>query len=118
MFPIIERTALVSLKAIMDDEYTDVLQRFLDESLSLMNVIHGSLENTNEQLLSAIDVLVVASKEVGARRLVVYMHKLEAVVKNHQQECVDDLMKEINEIFTETHQQLKRELSVTDKLSA
>ena len=118
MFPVIEQADLATLKTIMDDEYPDVLKRFLEESLSLMNAIHISMEENHEQLLTAIEVLVIGSKEVGARRLAVYLQKLQTMMKKKQITMASELLAEIDEIFTETHRQLKKEVDVKDKRSA
>ncbi|MEO1926283.1 MAG: Hpt domain-containing protein [Gammaproteobacteria bacterium] len=65
--PLVDEAALDELRSIMEEEFVDVLQVFLEESVNLMSEIHTGFEEESENLTRAVHTLKSCSKNVGAK---------------------------------------------------
>ena len=106
LFPIIDYKVLEELRSIMDDEFLDVLQVYLDESLSLMNDIHTAFDENREQILPAVSALKSGSMDVGARRLAALAQRLEALVNKQDYAAAALMLGQLHDTFAEAHGEL------------
>ena len=79
---LVDESVLGELQEIMEDEYVEILQLYLDESLKLMSDIHAGFSNEPENLLRAVHTLKSSSNNVGAKRLAEISKKMEDFVRN------------------------------------
>lgn len=55
--PLIDTAILDELESIMEEEFADVLQVFLEESVSLMSEIHTAFSEESDNLTRAVHTL-------------------------------------------------------------
>jgi len=64
---ILDENILNELKEIMDDEFTEVLESYLGESLSLLSRLHESEDQNNDEMfIRALDSFCSSSAHIGA----------------------------------------------------
>jgi HPt (histidine-containing phosphotransfer) domain-containing protein len=105
---LIDENVLKDLKKIMDDEFIEVLQLFLEDSISLMSDIHAGFSSESELLLHAVQTLKSSSINVGAMRLAEINEKIEAFVKAGEIDSARTYLDELQEIYTHTHGRIKK----------
>ena len=105
---LLDESVLKDLKLIMEDEFTEVLQVFLDESIGLMSEIHQAFEEDPENVARKVHTLKSCSNNVGATCL-------GEVAENIRQHLIDgnvdvarEKLGELQDVFTESHAQVKK----------
>ncbi len=106
--PLIDTAVLDELRSIMEDEFTEVLQLFLDESVTLMSEIHAAFEEETDNLTRTVHTLKSCSKNVGAMRLGDLAEKMEAFLVNKDVESAKASLDELQELFTQSHLLMKK----------
>ncbi len=106
--PLIDNAVLDELQSIMEDEFTEVLQIFLDESVTLMSEIHAAFEEETDNLTRTVHTLKSCSKNVGAMRLGGLAEKMEAFLVNKDVESAKASLDELQELFTQSHVLMKK----------
>jgi PAS domain S-box-containing protein len=100
---LLDANVLNELRDIMEDEFTEVLQLYLDESVSLMSDIHAGFSEEPDKLLRALHTLKSSSRNVGAMRLGDIAANMEALVKAEDVGSAKVHLDDLQEVFTETH---------------
>ena len=106
--PLIDMSALDELQLIMEDEFTEVLQIYLDESISLMTDIHTGFDEESDSLLRAVHTLKSSSYNVGAKRLGFIAEKMEALIKIKDIESARSCLDELQETYAQSHTLIKK----------
>ncbi len=107
---LIDKNKLKELHTIMEDEYKEVLQNFLDESLSIMTDIHDGFMEESEALLDAVNMLKSSSSSVGVKRLSEIAAEMEALIKERDVDTARSLLNELQDVFTQSHAELKKHM--------
>lgn len=107
--PLIDASAMEDLRSIMEDEFAEVLQMYLDESLTLMSDVHDGFSEESDKLIRAVHTLKSSSNNVGAKRLGEIAAKMEALVKAEDIDVAKTHLDELQEVFTETHSLIKKQ---------
>jgi PAS domain S-box-containing protein len=105
---ILDENVLADLKDIMEDEFIEVLQLFLDESVSLMADVHAGFSEETDKLVRAIHTLKSSSRNVGAMHLGEMSEKIEALAKTGDIDSAKLLLDELQQIFIDTHALIKK----------
>ncbi|GEM_PF-2298770 len=108
--PLIDTRVLDELQLIMEDEFTDVLQVFLDESVSLMLEIHTAFDEQSDNLIRVVHTLKSCSKNVGAMRLGGVAEEMEAYLVNNDIATAKTNLDELQDVFTESHVLIKKHM--------
>jgi histidine phosphotransfer protein HptB len=106
--PLIDTSVLDELQSIMEDEFTDVLQIFLDESVSLMSEIHTAFDEESDNLTRVVHTLKSCSKNVGAMRLGNVSEEIEAHLVNKDIATAKTNLDKLQDVFTESHLVMKK----------
>ena len=105
---LIDKTVLDNLKSIMEDEYTEVLQIYLEESINLMSDIHAYFEEESEDLIRAVHTLKSSSKNVGAVLLGDIAARMEALLNDNNVVSARTYLDELQDVFTKSHALIKK----------
>jgi PAS domain S-box-containing protein len=105
---ILDDNVLADLRDIMEDEFMEVLQLFLDESVSLMSDIHAGFSEEPDKLSRSVHTIKSSSRNVGAMRLGQVAEKMEALIKAENIDAAKEYLDEFQEIYIETHSQIKK----------
>jgi histidine phosphotransfer protein HptB len=105
---LIDESVLDELKSIMDDEFVDVLQVFLEESVNLMSEIHTAFEEDSENLKRAIHTFKSCSRNVGAVRLGDITEVMKGHIDNDDIASAKNMLDELQDVFTQSHAQIKK----------
>ena len=105
--PVIDQAALEELRLIMEDEFADILQVYLDDSISLMSEVHSGFNEQHDALLRAAHTLKSSSNNVGAKRLGDISERIERYVKGNDIESARMHLDELQDAFTDTHSHIK-----------
>ena len=105
---ILDENVLADLKDIMEDEFIEVLQLFLDESVTLMADVHAGFSDETDTLVRAIHTLKSSSRNVGAMQLGEVSEKIEALAKTGDIDAAKLLLDELQQIFIDTHALIKK----------
>lgn len=108
MTAMIDETVLGELKSIMDDEFGDVLHVFLDESVTIVSEIHVAFEEESENLEVAVDALKSCSNNVGATRLGEVAETMQDYLAKKNIEAANDMLEELQDVFAQSHSQIKK----------
>jgi len=106
--PLIDKTVLDDLQSIMEDEYTEVLQIYLEESISLMSDIHTAFDEESDNLIRAVHTLKSSSKNVGAVQLGDIAAKMEALLNDNNVVSARTYLDELQDVFTQSHALIKK----------
>ena len=79
---LIDRDALEALQSIMEDEFIEIIQLYLEESITLMSDVHDGFAGNNQDLLRSVHTLKSSSKNVGAMHVGEIAGTMEALVKD------------------------------------
>lgn len=104
---LLDDKALNDLRDIMDDEFIEVLQLYLEESVSLMSDIHVGFSEGPDKLLHAVQALRSSSHNVGAVCLGEMVAKMEKHLLKEELESAKEMLDELQDVFTETHGLIK-----------
>lgn len=108
--PCLNRSVLRSLRKIMQDDYSDVLQNFLDESLSHYSQIHEAWEQENyEQLKIASGLFRESCASIGAECLSELAEKVEQDCRSGHYSGVNELISEIDKFYEDSRKVFKKE---------
>ena len=105
---LIDETVLDELKSIMDDEFADVLQVFLEESVSLMSDIHAAFDEESGDLTRSVHTLKSCSKNVGAVRLGNIAETMKEYLVNADIAAAKSMLEELQDVFAQSHTQIKK----------
>jgi HPt (histidine-containing phosphotransfer) domain-containing protein len=105
---LIDTSVLDELKSIMEDEFNDVLQVFLDESVNIMSEIHMAFEDESENLVDAVNALKSCSNNVGARVLADIAEDIKQSLLSEDIDNAKSRLGELQDAFTETHGFIKK----------
>jgi len=105
---VIDKAALDELKSIMEDDFTDVLQIFLEESVSIMSEIHTGFEENSDSLIRAVHTLKSCSRNVGAMQLGMVAEKMEELLINKDSDSAKNLLEDLQNLFTQSHAEVKK----------
>lgn len=108
IIPLIDKSVLNELKSIMEDEFTDVLQVFLEDSISLMSEIHAAFNEESENRISAVEALKSCSNNVAATHLGMVARNIEENLVNGEIESARNKLDELQEVFTRSHAEIKK----------
>jgi HPt (histidine-containing phosphotransfer) domain-containing protein len=108
ILPLVDAAVLDELRSIMEDEFTEVLQIFLDESVTLMSEIHTAFEEESENLTRAAHTLKSCSKNVGAMRLGSIAETIEKYLIDNDFASAKNKLDELQDVFTQSHTQVKK----------
>ncbi|MBL1142516.1 MAG: Hpt domain-containing protein [Proteobacteria bacterium] len=107
---LIDESILKELKSIMDDEFTDVLQNFLEESVSLMSEIHLAFEEESDNLLDVILSFKSCGNNVGAICLGNIAEDIQQCLVKNDLDSARNRLGELQDIFTQSHVLIKKYL--------
>lgn len=105
---VLDASVLEELRAIMEDEFAEILQIYLDESVSLMSDIHNGFNEESDSLLRAVHTLKSSSNNVGGTVLGEVAARMEALVKDNDIETAKTHLNELQDVFTKTHSHIKK----------
>ena len=106
--PLVDKTVLDDLETIMEDEFTDVLQVFLEESVNLMSEIHTAFNEESVNLTRFVHTLKSCSKNVGAMRMGSIAEKMEEYLVNEDVASAKSNLDELQDVFTQSHGLIKK----------
>ncbi len=104
--PLIDKQVLNKLRAIMEDEFDEVISIYLEDSLSLMSDIHDAFIHDPESITRPIHTLKSSSHSVGAKQLAAVAQQMETLVKKHEKPAASAMLDQLQEIYTESHNAL------------
>lgn len=105
---LLDKKVLKELKLIMQDEFTETLQMFLDESVSLMSEIHYAFEQTSGNAAEKVDALKSCSNNVGTIRLSEIAEQIRQYLIDNEITVAKGKLDELQDVFTQSHSQLKK----------
>jgi hypothetical protein len=105
---LVDQSVLDELKSIMDDEFTDMLQVFLDDSVRLMSEIHTAFEEGSENLADSVEALAACSSHVGAMQLLDMVKLIKHDLDNENTDDARSKLNELQDVFTQTHVHIKK----------
>ena len=105
--PLIDTNALNELQSIMEEEFAEVLQVFLDESVTLMSEIHAGFEEQADNLTRSVHTLKSCSKNVGAMRLGSIAEKMETHLLKEDVAASKAYLEDLQEVFAQSHALIK-----------
>ena len=92
----------------MEDEFTEVLYVYLEESIQLMSEIHQAFEEAPENTARKIHALKSCSNNVGALRLSDLAEKIRQHLIDNNTDAAKDMLDELQDVFAQTHAQVKK----------
>jgi PAS domain S-box-containing protein len=104
---LIDISVLEELRSIMEDEFVEVLQVYLEESLSLMSEIYTAFEEESDNLTRAVHTLKSSSNNVGAIQLGSLSALMEEHLVNKDAETAKALLDELQDVFSKSHAEIK-----------
>lgn len=105
---LLDKSVLKELKLIMEDEFTEVLQVFLEESVSLMSDIHEDIEVAPENAVKKIHTLKSCSNNVGAIQLSGVAEEISHYLVDHDIASAKNKLNELQDVFTQSHAQVRK----------
>ncbi len=105
---LVDNDVLNELKSIMEDEFADVLQIFLDESVSLMSEIHTAFEEESDNMTRAVHTLKSCSRNVGAMHLGMIAEKMEENLINKDISSARSKLDMLQDVFAQSHAKIKK----------
>lgn len=105
---LIDESVLNELKSIMDDEFADVLQVFLEESVRLMSEIHLAFEEESENLTDVVQMFRSCSNNVGAMRLEEIAEDMQQCLESDDVSSAKNRLDELQDVFTQSHALIKK----------
>jgi HPt (histidine-containing phosphotransfer) domain-containing protein len=105
---LLDESVLNELKLIMEDEFTDVLQVFLDESVGLMSEIHLAFEEEPENVARKAHTLKSCSNNVGAIRLGEIAEEIRQHLIDGEFTIARDKLDELQDVFAQSHAKIKK----------
>ncbi len=106
----VNRNVLRSLRKIMQNDYPEVLQTFLDESLSHYSQIHGAFEAEDFHLLKIVSGLFRDScASVGAEYLSELAGKVEQQCRSGHYQGIDEIINEIDSLYESNRNDIRKE---------
>lgn len=108
--PIIDLAVLDELQLIMEDEFVDVLQIFLDESVNLMSEIHAAFNEESDNLTRSVHTLKSCSRNVGAMYMGNIAEKMEELLIKEEVDSAKSNLDELQEVFTQSHALIKKHM--------
>ena len=105
---VLDESVLKDLKLIMEDEFTEVLYVYLEESIQLMSEIHQAFEEAPENTARKIHALKSCSNNVGALRLSDLAEKIRQHLIDNNTDAAKDMLDELQDVFAQTHAQVKK----------
>ncbi|MGB1799328.1 MAG: Hpt domain-containing protein [Gammaproteobacteria bacterium] len=106
--PLLDKSVLEDLKLIMEDEFTEILQVFLEESVSLMSEIHYAFEDAPEDATGKVHALKSCGNNVGAIRLSEIAEEIRQHLIDNEITVAKDRLDELQDVFTQSHAQVKK----------
>ena len=115
----INQKTLQSLKDIMQDDYPEILQRFLDESLTLYSEIHETFEHQDYDKLRFIaGIFSETCYSVGADRLAVLSSAIERKCLEGLYQGIQENIDDIDQIYEPVRAELKLEKDRLSRLAS
>jgi HPt (histidine-containing phosphotransfer) domain-containing protein len=105
---LIDTAVLDELKSIMEDEFADVLQIFLDESVTLMSEVFSAFEEESDNMIRSVHTLKSCSRNVGAMHLGMIAEKMEENLINKDVAAAKSKLDELQDTFTQSHARIKK----------
>ncbi len=105
---LVDNDVLNELKSIMEEEFADVLQIFLDESVNLMSEIHTAFEEESDNMTRAVHTLKFCSRNVGAMHLGMISEKMEENLINKDIASAKSKLDELQDVFAQSHVLIKK----------
>ena len=105
---LLDKSVLEDLKLIMEDEFTEILQVFLEESVSLMSEIHYAFEDAPEDATGKVHALKSCGNNVGAIRLSEIAEEIRQHLIDNEITVAKDRLDELQDVFTQSHAQVKK----------
>lgn len=105
---ILDKSVLKELKLIMEDEFTEVLQVFLEESVSLMSDIHEDIEEAPENVVKKIHTLKSCSNNVGAIQLSGVAEEIKHFLIQDDVASAKSKLNELQDVFAQSHAQVRK----------
>lgn len=104
----IDQEALNELKSIMEDDFADVLQIFLEESVGLMSEIHDAFAENSDNLVRAVHTLKSCSRNVGAMALGGVAELMEESLLNKDVDTAKSKLEELQDVFAKSHAEINQ----------
>ncbi len=105
---LLDKSILKELKLIMEDEFTEILQVFLEESVGLMSEIHQVFEQAPKEAAGKVHALKSCSNNVGA----IYLSEIAEEIRQHlidnEITVAKDKLDELQDVFTQSYGQVKQ----------
>ena len=115
---VINRNTLKGLRSIMEEDYTFVLQSFLDDSLVIHGGLHQAWENSDHDLFhQQLQHLIEAANSVGADSLVALLAETQTQPLADFNENQDATLQAIDELFNHCHEEIQKELKKARKIA-
>ncbi len=108
MTNILDEAVLNELKSIMDDEFSDVLHVFLEESVSIVSDIHVAFKEETENIEMAVSTLIACCNNVGATRLGAIAETMQEYLSKKDIDAAREHLGELQDVFTQSHSQIKK----------
>lgn len=105
---LIDESVLKDLKLIMEDEFTEVLQVFLDESVGLMSEIHQAFDEAPDTAAGKVHSLKSCSNNIGAVRLTILAEEIRQRLIDNEVSVAREKLDELQDVFTQSHAQIKK----------
>jgi HPt (histidine-containing phosphotransfer) domain-containing protein len=105
---LIDNEVLDELKSIMEDDFGELLQVFLEESVTLMSDIHAGFEEESEDLSRSVHTLKSCSRNVGAMQLGRIAEVMEERIINKEIDSAKSQLENLQEVFTKSHAEIKK----------
>lgn len=105
---LLDESVLKELKLIMEDEFTEVLQVFLEESVGLMSDIHQAFEETPENAAGRVHALKSCGQNVGAMRLSETAEEIRQLLIDGDMTAAREKLNELQDVFTQSHARIKK----------
>ena len=107
---LLDENILKDLKLIMEDEFTEVLHVYLEESVGLMSKIHQAFEESPDSVARLAHALKSCSNNVGAVHLSKIAEEIRQKLMDDNLSAAEDTLIELEDVFTKTHAQVKKYL--------
>ncbi len=109
---VINRSAIKSLRAIMQDDFTESVHTFLDDSLSLHSKLHASIENNDSKnIRSVCSEYADTCSFMGAEILSAKLAELQDLNLKTQLKEVKNLINQIDQLYDLCRVELQTELN-------
>lgn len=107
---LIDVSVLDELESIMEEEFAEVLQIFLEESLNLMSEIHTAFNEESDNLVRAVHTLKSCSRNVGAMHMGNIAEKMEEDLIKEDVTSAKSNLDELQDVFTQSHALVKKHM--------